>query len=221
MKKIIIVFGILLLFTQAQAQLKGAGKVLSRSFDLKDFDKIFILDFDGTIDVQVGKPYSIVIEIDENLNQRLQLKRDKSDSSIVISLEGNKNGKLYLANTRIKIKVSLPTITAFMQRGNANSQIRGLDGIYFKLKNVGNGSLSLIGNIEELDINKIGNGNIDATKLITKTANVRTLGNGDVTVNTQLSLSAIGSGNGNVIQTGRGKISSLSEIKGNGEVRMR
>jgi hypothetical protein len=87
------------------------------------------------------------------------------------------------------------------------------------LEHSGNGDVRLAGIVDELDIKKTGNGTINAQKLITKTAKVRNLGNGNVLINSQISLFANGAGNGSVMQFGPGKIDPLSGIIGNGDVR--
>ena len=70
-----------------------------------------------------------------------------------------------------------------------------------------------------LTLKKTGNGNIKSQKLLCKTAKVRNLGNGNVLINSQISLFANGAGNGSVMQFGPGKIDPLSGIIGNGDVR--
>ena len=53
MKKITLIL-ILILPTLANAQLFGSGKVITREFALKDFDKVNIEDFDGQVEIEVG-----------------------------------------------------------------------------------------------------------------------------------------------------------------------
>lgn len=221
MKKLILIFIIAfaILGSTVQAQLKGTGKVISREFNYKDFDKLNIEDFDGQIVVEIGKPYAIKVEIDENLEPRLRVSKVAKENQLNIFLDGNKNGKLYLENTRIKIKINMPEASVISHRGNTNMKIHGLVGRYFRLENSGNGDVTLEGSIDELDIKKMGNGNVQAVKLITKTAKVKSLGNGNVTVNAQISLLAHGSGNGGILQAGPGKIDPMSGVVGNGNVR--
>ena len=70
----------------------------------------------------------------------------------------------------------------------------------------GNGNVTLQGSVNKLEINKDGNGNVDASKTITKTAKVKNIGNGDVKVNNQISLAAYRKGNDNIIQYGDDRI---------------
>lgn len=217
MKKLILF--ILLFPSLANAQLFGSGKIITREFNYKDFDKVNIEDFDGQIEIEVGKPYAIKIEIDENLEPRLRVNKDDAENQLKITLEGNKNGKLYLENTRIKIRISMPEVSVISHRGNTNVHVRGIVGRYFRLETTGNGDVFLQGSIDELDIKKSGNGGVKAEKLTCKIAKVKSYGNGNVTVNSQISLKANGTGNCSIMQTGPGKIDPMSGVIGNGDVR--
>ena len=217
---IIVLLSLVSTFTQAQmGALKGTGKVISRTFDYKDFDKVAFEDFDGQIEVEIGKPFSIKVDIDENLEPRLEVSKDANENQLTIRLAGNYNGKLYLENTRIKIKVTMPEASVIRHRGNTTLHILGILGRYFRLENDGNGNATLQGSIDELDIKKSGNGEVKAKNLIAKMAKVKSYGNGNVAVNAQISLSASGAGNCSVMQFGQGKIDAMSGILGNGEVR--
>ncbi len=223
MKKVILIITIFSVFCNIsfaqKGPLKGTGKIISRTFDFKDFDKVSFEDFDGKIEVEIGKPFSIKVDIDENLEPRLEVQKEDAENQLTIRLAGNLNGKLYLEDTRIKIKVTMPEASVLKHRGNTNVHISGVLGRYFRLENDGNGNVMLQGSIDELDIKKSGNGNVNAQKLIAKTAKVKSYGNGNVSVNSQISLVAHGTGNNSVMQFGQGKIDPMSGIIGNGEVR--
>jgi hypothetical protein len=217
MKK--LCFLCLILPTLVNAQLFGSGKVITREFAFKAFDKVSIVDFDGQVEIEVGKPFAIKIEIDENLEPRLSVSKENAENQLNIILEGNKNGRLYLENTRIKIRISMPEVSVISHRGNTNVHVNGIVGRYFRLETTGNGDVFLRGSIDELDIKKSGNGGVKAEKLTSKTAKVKSYGNGNVTVNSQISLDANGSGNGSILQAGPGKIDPMSGVIGNGDVR--
>jgi Putative auto-transporter adhesin, head GIN domain len=198
--------------------LVGSGKVIINNFEIQEFDRISFEDFDGQIEVEIGKPYSIKVEIDENLKPRLEVLKEEKDK-LTIRLKGNYNGKLYLEKTRIKIKVTLPNAIEIQHRGNTNLNIMGIIGNSFRLENDGNGDVKLAGKINELVIKKTGNGEVKAQYLIAKMAKVKSFGNGNVSINSQISLLANGAGNCSVMQFGQGRIEPLSGIIGNGEVR--
>jgi hypothetical protein len=223
MKKALFITTVLLfLFTNIQAQrgpLMGSGKVVTKTYALEDFEKLSIRDFDGSIEVEVGKPYSIKIEIDDNLAPLLSVIKDNENRQLDIFLQMNKNGRLYLENTNIKIKVTMPKLIDLAHRGNTSIAVMGLFGQNFKFINEGNGNAFLSGNVDELEIKKMGNGEVKANDLKCKTSDVKSYGNGNVLVNALISLSAFGAGNCSVIQFGSGKIDPLSGIMGNGAVK--
>lgn len=223
MKTLILIISLLNVFCTAtyaqKSPLRGTGKIISRNFDIKGFDKISFEDFDGNIEVEIGKPFSVKVEIDENLEPRLEVKKDDNEDQLTIRLLGNSNGRLYLEDTHIKIKVTMPEASVIQHRGNTNVNINGILGRYFRLENDGNGNVLLQGAVDELDIKKSGNGEVRAKNLVSKMAKVKSYGNGNVAVNAQISLSANGAGNCSVMQFGQGKIDPMSGIIGNGEVR--
>jgi hypothetical protein len=223
MKKYYFITALLsLLFINLQAQkgpLVGSGKVVTKEYAFVDFDKLAIKDFDGIIKVEVGKPYGITIEIDDNLEPHLAVTKDKEESKLHIFLQNNKYGRLYLENTNIKIYVSLPSLTQMEHRGNTTLHVKGIKGANFQIENNGNGDAILSGEVDVLEIKKIGNGEVKAKNLTCKTSSVKSYGNGNVIVNALVALSAYGSGNCSVIQFGNGKIDPLSGILGNGSVK--
>ncbi len=199
--------------------LLGSGKTVTHSYDFTNFENISFEDFDGIIEVEVGKPYSITVQIDDNLAPGLQVSRDDDDQKLTIALKDNYNGRLYLEDTNIKIKVSLPSISSIYHRGNTEISVKDIKARYFRYENKGNGSSVLQGEAENLDIKKSGNGEVRCGDLISKVSKVKSYGNGNVIINAQISLSAIGAGNCSVIQIGAGSIDPLSGIVGNGKVR--
>lgn len=223
MKKLLMIIAILSLvscYTQAQrGPLRGMGKLIAKTFDFRDFDKLDLKDLDGKIEVEIGKPFSVKVEIDENLEPLLEVRKENQEGVLSIGFKGNYNNKMYIEDTRIKVKMTMPEASVIQHRGNSSLHVTGIVGRYFRLENNGNGNATLQGAIDELDIKKNGNGEVKAQGLVAKTAKVKSYGNGNVRVNSQISLTAHGSGNNSVMQFGPGKIDPMSGIMGNGEVR--
>jgi Putative auto-transporter adhesin, head GIN domain len=219
--KNLIIIAILILFGKVniEAQLLGSGKVVTRYFAFKNFDKLNIEDFDGKIEVEIGPEYSINLKIDDNLEPMFRIMLDESENLLKIYLDKNKNGRLYLEDTHIKISITMPEASVISHRGNTKLTVNGILGRYFRLENTGNGDVFLEGKVDKLDIKKTGNGNVKANKLEAKWVNVKNNGNGNVVVNAMVTLTANGIGNGSVIQFGKGTIEPLSGIIGNGDVR--
>jgi hypothetical protein len=217
MKKIF--FAIVLIITSfANAQLKGSGKIVTKTFDYKNFDKVYFEDLDGKIEVEIGKPWSVLITIDDNLESLLHLSENVSENELKIQFKGNKDNQMYVKNTNLKIKITMPEASVIKNSGNSNLSVQNISGRYFKLENTGNGDSNVSGTIDILDIIKIGNGNVDASNLNVKKAELKSTGNGDLTVNVSETLSARLTGNGDIINKGKANFDSGSKKSGNGDL---
>ncbi|RKS95008.1 putative autotransporter adhesin-like protein [Flavobacterium limicola] len=217
MKKIF--FAIVLTITSfANAQLKGSGKIITKTFDYKNFDKVYFEDLDGKIEVEIGKPWSILITIDDNLESLLHLSENVSENELKIQFKGNKDNQMYVENNNSKIKITMPEASVIKNSGNSNLSVQNISGHYFKLENTGNGDSNISGTVDVLDIIKIGNGDVDASNLNVKKAELKSTGNGDLIVNVSETLSARLTGNGDIINTGKANFDSGSKKSGNGDL---
>jgi hypothetical protein len=196
--------------------LTGSGKIISKTFDYKDFDKISLRDLSGRVELEAGKPFSVKIEIDDNLESLLDV--EVKNNQLEISLWGNRNNKLYIENTNIVIKISLPKITVLEHRGNAKVALSGIAGREFRMEKAGNGDVTLSGLVEELAVLKAGNGDVNARNLIAQKVNVLSSGNGDVTVNAAKNFNFKGSSNGYIKNTGSALADATSIKTGNGDI---
>lgn len=214
------VAGLLLLTClNSQAQrgpLNGSGNIITKTFDEKDFDKIELKDLAGKATIEVGKPFSIQIDIDDNLEKLLSVK--VNNGKLKIEFEGNQNNKMYIENTNVSVRISLPEISVLEHSGNNQLVVNGIIGRYFRLEKTGNGDAVLNGSIDKLDIKKSGNGDVHATNLIAQEAEVHSSGNGDVMVNAAKTFNASGSGNGDIKNTGAALASTYSSKSGNGDI---
>lgn len=220
MKKLIIFSATLLVTIQMafcqMGALKGSGKIVNKTFSYHDFDKIQLNDLDGRVEVEVGKPYSIKISIDDNLEPLLTV--SENNKTLTVALNKNENNRRYVENTNIKITISVPALNGVVHNGNSDAFITGLKNNNFSAKSTGNGNLLLTGTADNIEINKAGNGDVDAAKLTVKNAKIISVGNGDVKVNASETFTADGTGNGDIINRGSAKASADSKQKGNGEI---
>ena len=198
MKKLIIlsalfVAGLQTAFSQMGA-LKGSGIVVTKPFDFKNFDSIDLKDLDGKTEVEAGKPFSIIIAVDDNLESLLLV--NEKNSTLTIALNKNENNRQYVENSHIKILITVPQLSKVLQTGNSNTFIKNVENKNFLIKSSGNGNITVEGNA--------------------KNATVVSTGNGDLKVNASESFNARGSGNGDIQNIGKAKATSNSKKIGNG-----
>ena len=215
MKNLILLLSVFLFSVNTFSQLKGSGKTNTQTFNYTNFDKINLSDIDGTFEVQVGKPFGISITIDNNLAPLLLVENNASNNELSVSLKGNRNNKLYIEDTKIKVKITLPALTAITNDSNGSLNITNITGNYLKIETLDNGSTTASGTINSLEIKNAGNGVLNAEKLLSKNAKIQTSGNGNATVNVMDLITAKTSGNNSVINIGKAKFSTESKSSGN------
>lgn len=218
MKKLILAITLVFASTFANAQLQGSGKTITKNYDFKNFDKLSFEDLDGTIEVEIGKPWSITITIDDNLESLLTFSENVSDKELKIQFKGNQNNKMYVEDTNLKIKITIPEASVIKNVGNSNLTVKNVLGRYFRLENTGNGESKISGTIDELDIIKTGNGDVNAENLVAKKADLKSTGNGNLTANVSEKLTAKLTGNGDIINKGKAQFDSNSKKSGNGDL---
>ena len=215
MKNLFVTIALVLLSNSLFSQLKGSGKTITKSFNYENFDKLSFEDVDGIIEVEVGKPFQISVTIDDNLFPLLEVLNNVSDKSLTIRLKGNRNNKLYIEDTKIKIKVCLPNLIYLKNDSNSYVKANGISGNYLKVETIDNGSTLLTGEIDNLETKNSRNGVLDSAKLVSKNAKIMATGNGNVTVNISKLITATTSGNCTVINLGTAKFDSNSTSTGN------
>lgn len=217
MKTIITTLAFSLAALLANAQLKGSGKVITKTYDFKNFDKVYFENLAGKLEVEIGKPFSISVTIDDNLVDIFSITENTTEYELTLSFKDNWNNKKYIENTNFKVKITMPEASVIKNIGNSNLNITNVIGRYFRIENIGNGDTNISGSTDSFDVIKSGNGNIAAEKLIAKKAEIKNTGNGDVTVNVSEELTAQLNGNGNVENKGKAKFDNNSKKTGNGD----
>ncbi len=177
--------------------LRGSGKIVQKIFSLTGFDAIEFLDMDGVMEVEAGKPFSIIASIDDNLLPLLEVR--VAGKRLLVKLKGNFSNRLYVEETNIHIKISLPQVLSVFHRSNGNLAVSGIQGNTFKIKNTGNGNTNLKGSIDELEIICRGNGTVNARDMKVKTLQVRRSGNGNVYAKADKIIQSESNGNGEFI----------------------
>ncbi len=218
MIKLIIAIVLTLTSTFANAQLKGSGKTISKTYDYKNFDKVSFEDIDGKIEVEIGKPWSISVVIDNNLESLLTFSENTSENELKVAFKNNRNNQMYIEDTNVTIKITMPEASVIKNSGNSNITVTGVVGRYFRIEVAGNGDATCSGTVDQLDIEKTGNGDVNAKGINTKNAKIKSLGNGDVVVHVAENLNAKNNGNGDIKNFGKAAFDSSSKSTGNGEL---
>jgi hypothetical protein len=191
MKKLFLAIVTLMFISIAYTQrgpLKGSGEIINKTFTYTNFDKINLRDLDGNVEIEVGKPFTIQVAIDNNLEELLNV--SVGDNVLDISLKGNRNNRMYIENTNIKIKITVPLLVYVLHDGNNGLTINGITGDYFKIKCIDNGSATLTGSVNKLDIVCAGNGTVNAVKLSAKNIETTRRGNGNIFTSKEVEVGA-------------------------------
>lgn len=218
MTKLIIAIVLTLTSTFANAQLKGSGKTITKTYDYKNFDKVNFENLDGKIEVEVGKPWSISVTIDDNLENLITFAENQSENQLSVQFKGNKNNNMYIEDTNFKIKITMPEAKVIQNSGNSDLAVKNIFGSFFKLLNTGNGNSKISGKVDVLEIDKTGNGDVNSEHLLAKKGNLKSTGNGNLTVNVSQELTGKLTGNGDIINKGNAKFDSKSKKSGNGNL---
>lgn len=195
--------------------LRGSGKLVNLTPEVVNFDKINI-SMHATTVVEVGKPYSISLDIDDNLVKLLDVKTGMFDKTLTIKFKSIKTG--WIESSNPVIRISVPTLTDFKQTWNGKTTINGVNGNNFRAENSGNGVVILRGSkIDNLDLLSYGNGEIDADDVTATVVKVKADGNNNTHFNATNSYAANMNGNGSIVNKGKGTATERNII-GNGSI---
>ena len=218
MKTLMITIAAVLISMLSQAQLRGSGQTVTKTYDYQNFNKVNFDDLDGKLEIEVGKPFGISITIDDNLINLLTLIENSDEKLLTIALKGSRNNKMYIENTKIKVSITVPFLLEVSNNGNSRLVVTNMNSNNFKSINPVNGSTTLSGIVDNLEVICRGNGNFYADKLTTKNAKIICQGNGNAKVNVSDSVTGLASGNGNIQNIGNAQFSSDSKTSGNGSL---
>ncbi len=199
MKNSIILIAILFTSFTSISQLRGSGKTVTKTYDYQNFNKVNFDDLDGKIEIEVGNPFSISITIDDNLLEILTVIEHSGDKQLTVALKGNRNNKMYIEDTKISVKITMPILLEVSNNGNSGLVVTNINSKNFKTENPVNGSTTLSGIVDNLEVICRGNGNLNAEKLLAKNAKIVCRGNGNARVNAKTIIESNQSGNGNIM----------------------
>jgi Putative auto-transporter adhesin, head GIN domain len=186
----------------------GSNRIKTQEYDFSNFNKISIFEVDGTVEIEVGKPFSVQTKIKAKYAKILEVKQ--VDSALTIVFKYTKDNNKYIDKPKIKVKITCPSLDSLYKIGNTEMFVSVSNQYSFFMSNEGNGSSTLSGRVKQLSISNDGNGKTIAKDLVAEVVFVKSSGNGDVIINAKDTLKGERNGNGKIIQTGK---AILTEVK--------
>jgi hypothetical protein len=184
--------------------------------DYKDFDKVEIFGVNADVKIELGKSFDIQIKSNDQSDTLLTFEL-KKENTLSIGMKKKKSWK-YSSENNFTITITMPEISKLFNSSNGDITVNNFIGRYLGIKNVGNGAVTVKGTqVDELEVSNYGNGGVNAKDLTAKKAIVTNVGNGDINLSTNEAFEVSLSGNGDVVNYGKGKATIISKA-GNGEV---
>jgi hypothetical protein len=132
-----------------QKNISGSGVLITRDFNFKDFSAIEA-GYGFTIDVSQGSEYSIEVVIDDNIEDKLIVRRE--DSSLIIGLEPGS-----YSNLNKLIRITMPTLNRLELSGGTQGEVYGFSSTNdFNLVLSGGSGVTMIGSSGDLLIDASG-----------------------------------------------------------------
>ena len=179
----------------------GSEKPVTKTYSNTGFTKIKLLDVDGAVEIETGKPFSIAVEMKE----KYFIIFDVIQKSEELTLKFNytKDNNKYITNPQIKVKITCPSLVDLFKQGNGTIALFLKSESDFSFVNDGNGAAVVKGTAQKVRLQCTGNGGINAQELLVSNAFVEINGNGGVSINASETLSVHRTGNGKLVQKGK------------------
>lgn len=191
MNKLLLCLACLLaIYAQAQHkydsanELRGSGRMVREKPVVKAFDAIEISQFPANVIVEVGAAGSSVdITLDDNLQPLLRVENESG--TLKLSFRDPQNRPFWISKANVSVRVTTPTLKRLTHGSNSDVTVSKLSGGSFALVNQANGTVTLTGTVDALEVISQANGTIDADQLAVKTATVMTQANAAVRINAE------------------------------------
>lgn len=193
-----------------QKTIKGSGEVTVQTREVGSFDRI---RSSGSFDVNVtiGPQQKITVSFDDNLIDLVQT--EVKGRTLQIFSDGS-----FSSHKSCKIEITVPSLEAVIVSGSGDIHVQGLKGPEFTYEISGSGDATLIGEVDEIDIEVSGSGEVDARELKAKRAYVDIAGSGDVMVWASELLDGSIAGSGDIAYYGNPSEVNR-DIAGSGDIR--
>ncbi len=197
-------------FSIGNDTIEGSGDMETRELDLKEFQKI---DVGGAFDLEItlGDEQKVTMTIDDNLWDNLEAEVHGS----TLEIGWDKNCQ---PDDDCTVVIVVRELKGMEIHGAADVEIEGYRGDSFSFDVSGAAELEMDGEVDRLDINVSGAGDIDTRELMAKSVEISVSGAGEAKVYASESFEGRVSGVGNIHYWGdpehqKTKVSGLGNIK--------
>jgi len=191
-------------------QEEGSGKITTETVELPEFTRIRSLgSFDVT--VKVGEKQSISVTADDNLHDNLAI--TVRGKTLRLDVE-----KSYSTHEQVHVEITVPKIEHIRCDGSGDIEVTNLSGGDFAYTLAGSADFHATGQVERLDVELDGSGEIDTRDLIATQVFVEIAGSGTALVYAKESIDAVVSGSGDIRYYGE-PIHKSTEVTGSGSCR--
>jgi hypothetical protein len=165
-------------------ELRGNGKILTKTYPVAAFEAIEIEQFPANVVVEVLEQTPLVqVSLDENLVS--QFKLTSENGILKLALQDTDNKEFWVSKAAIEVKISTKALKSLRNGSNGDVTISGIKDDSFNLINDANGSVTLQGKASTLNLVSHANGTINAEKFEVEMANVVADANATIRLNTQ------------------------------------
>ncbi len=189
--------------------IEGSGNMETRELDLKEFDSI---DVGGAFELKItlGDQQKVVMTIDDNLWDNMEA--EVSGGTLEIGWDKNCN-----PDGECKVEIVVRELKAMNVHGAAEVEITGYHGESFEFGVSGAAELEMDGQVDRLEINVSGAGEIDTRELKAKSVEISVSGAGEAKVYASESFEGRVSGVGSIDYWGhpehqKTKVSGMGDI---------
>jgi hypothetical protein len=135
----------------------GSGDMVTRTFDFEDFSAIDA-SHGFSLDVTKGDIYSISVSVDDNVLDKLDIR--KSGETLIIGLD---SGSYTLM--KLHASITMPALNGLELSGGANSEVSNFSSTHdFDLDLSGGGWATIVGATGDLTIDASGGGHFDLSE---------------------------------------------------------
>ncbi|MFH2056212.1 MAG: head GIN domain-containing protein [bacterium] len=192
--------------------IKGSGDITAEEREIGDFDRIDTY-IGADLTIEIGSPTRLTVAVDDNLQELIRT--EVHGHTLTIDSEGS-----WSTRKGCEIRITVPSLKEIRSFGSGYIEVKKLSGELFSFELDGSGDFWADGEIQELEIELNGSGNVDTRDLQARDVYVSINGSGDAEVMALDSFDGRINGSGNITYYGKPEDVSRS-VNGSGRIRAR